>query len=193
MNLMDEVVKEILAVVFTDGLGKIRETVNKEVEEIDVTLGFIASKYTLQLLNSKDPKFKDPATTSKIVNGILFRYLALNPNNRGSSAYRKHLGLNQSQLDRLVVKFIEKNKDVEYHSSSLNKATFISMFLCTLFKEKVDARSITYDRILTQIDAVVPLLFKTPDLLNNPASLLIEVGKYLEEPVDLDSLYFLYS
>ncbi len=36
----------------------------------------------------------------------------------------------------------------------------------TVFKEKVDARSITYDRILTQIDAVVPLLFKTQDLLN---------------------------
>ena len=103
------------------------------------------------------------------------------------------MGLNQSQLDRLVVKFIEKNKDVEYHSSSLNKATFISMFLCTLFKEKVDARSITYDRILTQIDAVVPLLFKTQDLLNNHASLLIEFGKYLEETDDLDSLYFLYS
>lgn len=192
---MDEVVKEILLFVFTDGLGKVRETVNKEVEEIDVTLGFIASKYALQLLNSRDQKFKDPVTTSKVVNGILFRYLALNPTNRGSSAYRKHLGLSQSQLDKLVVTFIEKNrdKDVEYFSSSLSKATFISMFLCSLFKEKVDAKLTTYDRILTQIDTVVPLLFKTPDLLNNHASLLIEFGQHLEETDDLDSVHFLYD
>lgn len=51
-----------------------------------------------------------------------FRYLAPNPNNRGSNAYRKYLGLSQSQLDTLVVKFIEQNMDSEYQSSSLRKA-----------------------------------------------------------------------
>ena len=45
----------------------------------------------------------------------------------------------------------------------------------------------------TQIDEIVPVLFKTKDLLNNHASLLIEFGKYLEETDDLDSLYFLHN
>lgn len=190
---MDAAIKETLLYVFTDGLGKIREASNKEVEEIDVTLGFIASKYVLQLLNSGDPKFTDPTITSRLVNGILFRYLALNPNNRGSNAYRKYLGLSQSQLDTLVVKFIEQNMDSEYQSSSLRKATFISIFLSSLFKNSVDDRSTTYNKILTQIDEIVPVLFKTKDLLNNHASLLIEFGKYLEETDDLDSLYFLHN
>jgi hypothetical protein len=190
---MDAAIKETLLYVFTDGLGKIREVTNKDVEEIDITLGFIASKYVLQLLNSGDPNFTDPTITSRLVNGILFRYLALNPNNRGSNAYRKYLGLSQSQLDTLVVKFIEQNMDSEYQSSSLRKATFISIFLSSLFKNSVDDRSTTYNNILTQIDEIVPVLFKTKDLLNNHASLLIEFGKYLEETDDLDSLYFLHN
>ena len=83
--------------------------------------------------------------------------------------------------------------DSEYQSSSLRKATFISIFLSSLFKNSVDDRSTTYNNILTQIDEIVPVLFKTKDLLNNHASLLIEFGKYLEETDDLDSLYFLHN
>ena len=55
---MDEVVKEILAVVFTDGLGKIRETVNKEVEEIDVTLGLLLQNIHFSYLIAKTQSLK---------------------------------------------------------------------------------------------------------------------------------------
>lgn len=190
---MDAPVKEVLGFVFTDGLRNIEATTGKRVNEIEVTLGFIASKFVLRLLDSGERKFSDASSTSRLVNGILFRYLATHPTNKASMVYRKHLGLSQNQINTLCLKFIEQKFDSEFESSSLKQTTFISLFISNLFKKTVDEQKISYHKILTQIDEIAPLLFQTDELRNNHATLLMEFGQHLEETDDLDAIYYLHN